>query len=626
MKKGILSLILCLILVLLVPMCAFANEYGDEIEYYNVDIVVNENNSYDITENIGMNFASSAHGLERRIPYELTVYRDINGEVLAKDYIVDVSDFSASEGYTTDKSGGFYTVRIGDEDTYVEGLQDYKLSYHYDVGDDGIEDFDDFYYNIIDTVWDMPINNVTFSITMPKDFDASKIAFQLGETGSGYNEGVEYKVNGNVVTGSVTREVGNGEGVSVRIELPQGYYVGARMPVDYSGIAFIAAIACLGVAALFVVLFARPQKPVIPVEFYAPEGMTSADVGFVVDGSADDKDIISLIIYWADKGYLDIKDGKGSAITLIKKKDMGEEHDAYEKVVFRGLFMSGNKVLLSSLKYNFYDKVNSSKELLKNKYSTAEKMLFTGKSKSVSAWATFVMIAIFVVSIVMMGLIEHMEFGDAIMPVIFGIIGLSWYTAVASRNYDARKSEKRSVKMKMIVLQVILAIAVFGIYGFAMVDSCGVWSLMFVGATLLLALAIPTFKQRTKYGLEMLGRILGFKKFINSVEKEKLVMLVEEDPAYFYNVLPYAYVLGVTDKWAKKFEGIEIEPPTWYIGSEWAMFNSVYFTTRLMRSMNTTQDYMTAVQNKSSGSFSGGGGFGGGFSGGGFGGGGGGRW
>ena len=41
-------------------------------------------------------------------------------------------------------------------------------------------------------------------------------------------------------------------------------------------------------------------------------------------------------------------------------------------------------------------------------------------------------------------------------------------------------------------------------------------------------------------------------------------MLVEEDPAYFYNVLPYAYVMGLTKKWIEKFENIVPEPVEWY--------------------------------------------------------------
>jgi hypothetical protein len=51
--------------------------------------------------------------------------------------------------------------------------------------------------------------------------------------------------------------------------------------------------------------------------------------------------------------------------------------------------------------------------------------------------------------------------------------------------------------------------------------------------------------KRTSYGNEMLGKIKGLKKFFVTTEKDKLEELVMKDPAYFYNILPYTYVLGI---------------------------------------------------------------------------------
>jgi uncharacterized membrane protein len=37
-------------------------------------------------------------------------------------------------------------------------------------------------------------------------------------------------------------------------------------------------------------------------------------------------------------------------------------------------------------------------------------------------------------------------------------------------------------------------------------------------------------------------------------------------PQQFERFLPYAMAFGVADKWAKAFEDIYREPPTWYVG------------------------------------------------------------
>ena len=62
--------------------------------------------------------------------------------------------------------------------------------------------------------------------------------------------------------------------------------------------------------------------------------------------------------------------------------------------------------------------------------------------------------------------------------------------------------------------------------------------------------------KRTKYGNELFGKVKGFKRFLETAEKPQLEGLVEQNPEYFYNILPYAYVLDVSKKWIDKFENI----------------------------------------------------------------------
>ena len=118
-------------------------------------------------------------------------------------------------------------------------------------------------------------------------------------------------------------------------------------------------------------------------------------------------------------------------------------------------------------------------------------------------------------------------------------------------------------------------------------------------------------------------------------EKDKLEMLVKDNPELFYQVLPYAYVLGVSDVYIEKFKDIPIVEPNWYTTD--ADVVSVWWHVSLLNStMNGISNIITSsmiAKNASniassvlSGISSGGGhGGGGGFSGGGFGGGGGGR-
>jgi uncharacterized membrane protein len=117
--------------------------------------------------------------------------------------------------------------------------------------------------------------------------------------------------------------------------------------------------------------------------------------------------------------------------------------------------------------------------------------------------------------------------------------------------------------------------------------------------------------------------VLGFEEFMNRVDSDRLKRM---PPDTFEKYLPYAMALGVEHRWAKAFEGIIQNPPTWYQG-DWTTFNTFYFVNSLgAMSQQATTAFVSAPRSSSSSSGWSSGGFssGGGFSGGGFGGGGGG--
>ena len=132
----------------------------------------------------------------------------------------------------------------------------------------------------------------------------------------------------------------------------------------------------------------------------------------------------------------------------------------------------------------------------------------------------------------------------------------------------------------------------------------------------------------------MLGRIRGFRRFLETAEKDRLEMLVEESPDYFYKILPYTYVLGISAKWIRKFDDIAVRPPDWYSGGVGISTRDI--TDSLDHTMGQIREDMTSMPASSGGSSysssSGGGGWsssgssGGGSSGGGSGGGGGSSW
>lgn len=66
----------------------------------------------------------------------------------------------------------------------------------------------------------------------------------------------------------------------------------------------------------------------------------------------------------------------------------------------------------------------------------------------------------------------------------------------------------------------------------------------------------------------MLNNIEGFKKFLETARQEEIERLANEKPGYCFDILPYAFVLGIASVWIKKIETIfNLQEPSWYMGA-----------------------------------------------------------
>jgi len=527
---------------------------------YDIQMEVTEDNTLNITETILAHFNVPKHGIYRKIPLSNNVNRadGTSGKTHAK-----VRGLKVSDNYSTSIENGNYVIQIGDENVTLTGDHEYKISYSYVMGQDIGEGYDELYYNLIGNSWDTYSENVTFSITMPKEFDESKLGFSTGVYGTAGTDDIEYYVNGNTISGRLTEKLSPYEAFTVRLELPEGYFY-FNLKAYYTRLALMAAIPfiCLSTVVLLWFKFGRDKKVVDVIEFYPPDGMSSLDVAFWKKGMVSSNDAIPLMIELANEGYIKIcETAKKSRLSVIKSNAFEIEYVKYydgpdknKKNFFAGLFETHkNRVRQTDLEDRFYVHIN---RIISDENSLANrKRVYNAKSlyMRILGWAVSIL-------------------GGVASALIFmGTIG-------------------GTEKFLAFAAGILISIAAF-LFSFFI-------------------------KQRTEKGYENLQKINGFKKFLETAEKERLETLVDENPEYYYNILPYAYVLGVSDVWTKKFESIALEPPHWYDGGT---FNRVMFWSFMNSTMSSAAQTMTSSpQSSSSG--------GGGFSGGGSGGGGGGSW
>ena len=623
MNRKIINLLFCIFTFFLFSLNCYANDY--DITKYDVEIVVDEHNKYGIKENIDTYFNVSKHGIVRRIPLYNNIIRQDGTRERNR---VLISNVHVNEEFASSRENNNYVLKIGSADKTINGKHSYTISYDYDIGLDKNNKYDELYFNIIGTNWDTDISNVTFKITMPKEFDASKLGFSYGEYGESNTDNISYDVDGNVITGSFEGTLLAGEGLNVRMELPEGYFI--RKSVGSSLLeCWYYIIPILGVLISYLIWkkYGKDDQVVDVVSFYPPENMNSLDVAFAKKGSVNSNDAVSLLVYLASKGYIKIvEDKKSKSRFTIQKVKEYDGNNKEEELFFRGLFKKvWDSISSDELNESFYLTINS---ILTKKNSTANrKEIFNNKSSN----KRYILFLFMLITSSLSTIIPALGYklSDVIFSIIIcnliGIVALI-IVAIIYDNNCTKKGLNSALGFAFFFV-LALAVANFTIIGFEYIYYDTVYLIGFIlcmVCTYLIYFFYLIVTKRTEYGNKVLGEVNGFKKFLETAEKDKLESLVHDDPSYFYNILPYAYVLGVSDAWIKQFEGIAIAPPDWYESAD--TFDYYRFNRSLNRTIHSASRVMNSVPQSSGGSSSGGGFSGGGFSGGGSGGGGGSSW
>ena len=339
--------------------------------------------------------------------------------------------------------------------------------------------------------------------------------------------------------------------------------------------------------------FLRKDRIITPIAgAYPPEGLTPADAAYIMNGEVRSVDCLSFILYWAGKGYLLVSgiSEKGGfmerkGLLLRKLREIGEEARLCEKELFDGMFLRGSDGQVTTFALaegKFDDDLNKARKQIVNSYGgDSNPRIFKG--------------------IIMGGSIRALLVGS---PTFVGM----WYMIFAwfFRVNNAWVSALTALFFSFVFLNVLRMFRFALLLTEEFIDVPGLklvlmlitmFAILFVshgasfvmGRTFSFQLVLEMIdisaplglmyscRHRTKLGLEYMARLLGLKNFIETAGSGLIYVMANENPKYFYDVLPYAMVLGVADKWAQKFERVALRPPEWYEDNKEGAFSASSF-------------------------------------------------
>jgi hypothetical protein len=517
----------------------------EEIKAYDVTVDVQPSGRIHVVETIDYDFGLvPRHGILRRIPVRFRA--DSSHDRVYPISGVSVSAGGGASAQTERKtSGGYVVIRIGDPNRTISGPHRYVIRYDVDGAVNRFEGHDELYWNAVGNEWPVPIRGVTATVRAAAPIDEA--ACFAGPKDS------RLACRTARVTGRqavfAQPSLSPYSGLTVVTALPAGYaarpgpILAERWSVDRafarSGTALGAAalLLLLGLGWVFSLLRGRArdrrfagevpglepplgtvgaEEPVPafgdrsgPVEYTPPEGMRPALMGVLIDESADTLDVTATIVDLAVRRLLRIEELPRQG--LFRRRDWRLyrlDGDAagvteWEDAVLRGLFTGGRT------------EVDMSE--LKNHFHT------------------------------------HLD--DVRNRLYDEVVRLGWFT----RRPDRVRGRWHAIGV------LVVAVGCAVTFVLARWTHLGLAGLPVVVTGVALLAVAKRMPFRTAKGTAALARALGFRRYLATAEAGQLRF--EESEGVFARYLPYAVVLGETERWARAFHDLGAQGDLyWYAG------------------------------------------------------------
>jgi uncharacterized membrane protein len=561
-----------LALLLLLAAAPAAAQRALVIESFDARVDVAADGTIVVEETIRPRYTGSWNGLYRTIPVQYKSPQGLN-YTLRLDVESATDEAGRALRYESSRERHYRKLKIWVPGA-VDATKTVKLRYRVTNSLRFFDEHDELYWNVTGDEWDVPIESAAAVVRLPDGASGIRATAFRGAYGSTEQAGTSVE-EGRVVV-RTTRGLAFREGLTVVVGWNPGVVdrptaADKAADVVYGNLPL--AIPPLVFAGMWWLWRARGRDPKlapIVTRYEPPDQLTPAELGTLVDGKPDMRDITATIVDLAVRGYLHIDETKNEALfgllsskdyrfSLKKPRDSWAGLAAHERKLLSAMFGSTLETVdLSDLKDKFYKHLPGLRDDL--------------------------------------------------------------YTMLVTRGFYTGRPDR--VRVLYAAGGVLIGLAIAGAGAGAMA-ALGMQPAAAIVAGILSGLIIVAFgwlmPARTIRGTREVEHVLGFQEFLSRVEADRMERTIRT-PEMFERYLPYAMALNVADNWAKAFEGIYQQSPNWYTGSDGApAFRPTAFAGSLGRMSTQAASTMASAPRSSGGS-----GFSGGSSGGGSGGGGGG--
>ena len=398
-------------------------------------------------------------------------------------------------------------------------------------------------------------DGVSFEIHFPKEISYDDIYF-FDQDGIRL-ENVICNKDGNVISGRIEGTIEPGNGVYIYVLLPNNYFTKTKSTIGYyTKLSIILPIIFLFITLGIWYLYKKGNKPKEFKNFIFNKNLNSMEVGYLYHGKVRDHDIASLFVYMANEGYIKIEKN-GRNYKLIKLREYGDM-DRTLKIFMKELFYDNDEVTRQDLRSTLIDVSNKMSAKLSD--DKRRKRIHIYPVLNYRLFFYIMTLVIFVVNTI--NIIIDYQPSVILFNVIFG--GIGYILLILGLRNNNKKIEK--ILYSLLSLIFIISPIIVTSYKAFLSDTINliIYFISYV-CMIIIGIIANTLSDRSRYGKNMYRKISGYKNYLlncdNDIDKE-----LESNSSLFYDVLPYTFVLGISDKWFSKFENKNVLVPTWYDG------------------------------------------------------------
>ena len=380
-----------------------------------------------------------------------------------------------------------------------------------------------------------PIENFTFSVSLPTALDALP-GFVSGYHQAGIEEYLDYRVEGNTISGSSLAPLKDHETLSMKLAVPEELFPQGLSAIhNWSG-CVTAMLVCGGLALLYWLLMLRflPLRRVRCAEL--PEGYTAGDLGSILHLKGTD--VTMSVLTWAELGYVMLETDRNGRVRLHKRMDMGNERKEAEQKLFRALFARRTAVDATSSHYaklclDALKKPKGLSELVLRR--SGNPLVFRVMAAGIGLFGGVALAIILGKGALLQGLLILLL---GILGAVSGYGILTWGRCLQVHD-PARLTGCFALCGIWLLLSVLAGAFVLG--------------LGMVGGLLLAGWLFAWSGRRSQQGKLLAAQVSGLRRHLSYPSPDLLRQLCSQDPDYFFTMAPCAIALGKGKLFARRF-------------------------------------------------------------------------